>query len=153
MIEHKQLKDTKHEIIVKPNPSMPWYLIKRIYLAFALFILVIAIVLSMFNLYLAIPFYGVEVLFLGYALYITALKSGHYEKLLIDEHEIIISFVKGKQISKFDFTKEWSTFKFKNATKLQPSEISISKSGNKIFIGQKINEEDRKALFKLLKTL
>ena len=107
----------------------------------------------MFNLYLAIPFYGVEVLFLGYALYITALKSGHYEKLLIDEHEIIISFVKGKQISKFDFTKEWSTFKFKNATKLQPSEISISKSGNKIFIGEKINEEDRKALFKLLKTL
>jgi uncharacterized membrane protein len=153
MIEHKQLKDTKHEIIVRPNPSMPWYLIKRIYLAFALFILVIAIVLSMFNLYLAIPFYGVEVLFLGYALYITALKSGYYEKVLIDKHKITISFVKGKQVSKFDFTKEWSEFKFKNATKLQPSEISISKSGNKIFIGQKINEEDRKALFKLLKTL
>jgi len=153
MIEHKQLNDTKHEIIVRPNPSMPWYLIKRIYLAFALFILVIAIVLSMFNLYLAIPFYGVEVLFLGYALYITALKSGHYEKLIIDEHEIIISFVKGKKISRFDFIKEWSSFKFKNATKLQPSEISIASSGNKILIGQKINEDDRKALFKLLKTL
>ena len=75
MIEHKKLSNNDLEVIVRPNPAMPWKIIKRIYLAFALFILVIAIVLSMFNLYLAIPFYGVEVLFLGYALYISALKK------------------------------------------------------------------------------
>ncbi len=153
MIEHKQLDNNKIEIIVRPNPAMPWYLIKRIYLAFAFFILIIAIILSLFNLYLAIPFYGVEVLFLGYALYITALKSKHYEKIIIDQNEINISFVNGKKISKFDYVKQWSSFHFKNATKTQPSEISISKSGKKLFIGQRINEKDRKALFNLLKTL
>jgi len=153
MIEHKQLNGNKHEVIVRPNPAMPWYMIKRIYLGFAMFILAIAIILSMFNLYLAIPFYGVEVIFLGYALYITALKSSYYEKLLIDDFEINISFVNGKKIKKFEYTKDWSSFQFKKATKTQPSEITISKSGKKIIIGQRVNEEDRKILFNLLKTL
>ena len=77
MIEHKLLSADEHNLIIRPNPAMSWKLIKKIYIAFATFILVIAIVLSMINLYLAIPFYGVEVIFLGYALYITALKSSY----------------------------------------------------------------------------
>jgi uncharacterized membrane protein len=152
MIEHKKLSNNDLEVIVRPNPAMPWKIIKRIYLAFALFILVIAIVLSMFNLYLAIPFYGVEVLFLGYALYISALKSSHYEKILIGEHEIKISFVNGKKIKQFKYVKAWSSFSFTAPTRTQPSEISIANQGKKILVGQRINELDRKALFNLLKT-
>ena len=64
MIEHKLIKPETHEIIVRPNPAMSWSLIKKIYLCFVILILIIAIVLSYINLYLAIPFYGVETIFL-----------------------------------------------------------------------------------------
>ena len=152
MIEHKFLSADEHNFIIRPNPAMSWKLIKRIYIAFATFILVIAIVLSMINLYLAIPFYGVEVIFLGYALYITALKSSYYEEVKIDKFNIKISFVNRKNVKNYDFVRQWAEFKFKPATNLTPSEISISKKGKILLIAERVNEADRKKLFNLLKT-
>ena len=151
MIEHKLIKSETHEIIVRPNPAMSWSLIKKIYICFVILILIIAIVLSYINLYLAIPFYGVETIFLGYALYITALKSTFYERIIIGPTEIEISFVQGKKISNLKFVKEWSKFYFNPPTNLKHSEIYISRSGRKTYIGTKVNEENRKKLFKLLK--
>ena len=152
MIEHKQLGKEEHEVIIRPNPAMPWRLIKKVYLAFAGFILIVALILSSFNIYLAIPFYGVEVLFLGYALYITALKSSYFERVTVDKYEIKVEFVNGKKVNQFDFVREWSLFSFKPSTKTQHSEITIAKSGKKIQIAQRINEKDRRAFFNLLKT-
>ena len=107
----------------------------------------------MINLYLAIPFYGIEVIFLGYALYITALKSSFYEEVIIDELNIKVSFVNRKNIKEYEFVKQWTDFKYKPSTKLQPSEISISKKGKKYLIAERVNELDRKKLFNILKTL
>jgi len=152
MIEHKLLKLDEHRFIIRPNPAMSWNLIKKIYIVFAIFILIIAVILSMINLYLAIPFYGVEVIFLGYALYITALKSSYYEEVKIDKFNITISFINRKNIKKYDFIRQWTKFKFKPATNLVPSEISISKKGRILLIAEKVNEADRKKLFNLLKT-
>ena len=42
---------------------------------------------------------------------------------------------------------------YKPSTKLQPSEISISKKGKKYLIAERVNELDRKKLFNILKTL
>ena len=153
MIEHTISDANKHRIIIRPNPAMPWKLIKKIYLIFASFILIIAIILSMINLYLAIPFYGIEVIFLGYALYITALKSSFYEEVIIDELNIKVSFVNRKNIKEYEFVKQWAEFKYKPSTKLQPSEISIAKKGKKYLIAERVNELDRKKLFNILKTL
>ncbi len=89
---------------------MSWSLIKKIYLCFVILILIIAIVLSYINLYLAIPFYGVETIFLGYALYITALKSTFYEEDYNRPTEIEISFVQGKKISSVKFVKSGQNF-------------------------------------------
>ena len=152
MIEHKLLSADEHNLIIRPNPAMSWKLIKKIYIAFATFILVIAIVLSMINLYLAIPFYGVEVIFLGYALYITALKSSYYEEVKINKFNIKISFVNRKNVKDYDFVRQWAEFKFKPATNLKPSQISISKKGKILLIAESVNEADRKKLFNLLKT-
>jgi len=152
MIEHKLLSADEHNFIIRPNPAMSWKLIKKIYIAFALFVLVIAVILSMINVYLAIPFYGIEVVFLGYALYITALKSSYYEEVKINKLNITISFVNRKNVKNYDFVRQWAEFKFKPATNLKPSEISISKKGKVLVIAERVNEADRKKLFNLIKT-
>ena len=111
-------------------------------------------------LYLAIPFYGVEVIFLR-------LRFVHYcsqgvvimKKLLIDAIlKLIFLLLNGKKNTRsLNIRKRLViSFQFKKAgTKTQPSEITIgSKSGRKNnYIGQMVNEEDRKILFNLLKTL
>jgi uncharacterized membrane protein len=152
MIEHKLLSEDEHQLIIRPNPAMSWKLIKKVYIAFAIFILVIAVILSMVNLYLAIPFYGVEVIFLGYALYITALKSSYYEEIKINKFNITVSFVSGKKIKSFDYVRQWAEFKFKPATNLKPSEITISKKGKILLVAKRVNEVERKKIFNLLKT-
>ena len=152
MIEHTLLSEDEHRLIIRPNPAMSWKLIKKIYIVFAMFVLVIAVVLSMINVYLAIPFYGVEVIFLGYALYITALKSSYYEEVKINKFNIKISFVNRKNVKDYDFVRQWAEFKFKPATNLKPSQISISKKGKILLIAERVNEADRKKLFNLLKT-
>ena len=152
MIEHTLLNIDENRLIIRPNPAMSWKLIKKIYIAFAMFILIIAAILSMINLYLAIPFYGIEVIFLGYALYITALKSSYYEEVKIDKFDITVSFVNRKNVKNYDFVRQWTGFKFKPATNLKPSEISISKNGKILLIAERVNEADRKKLFNLLKT-
>ena len=152
MIEHTLLKLDEHRLIIRPNPAMSWKLIKKIYIVFALFVLVIAVILSMINVYLAIPFYGIEVVFLGYALYITALKSSYYEEVKINKLNITISFVNRKNVKNYDFVRQWAEFKFKPATNLKPSEISNSKKGKILLIAKRVNEADREKLFNLLKT-
>lgn len=152
MIEHKNLGEESHQILIQPNPSMPWAQLKMIYTIFACLILIIATVLSTINLYLAIPFYGVEVIFLGYALYVTALKSSYYEEVKVDELNITVSYINRKHVKKYNFVRQWAEFKYKPATNLQHSEISIANKGKIIFIGRRINEIERKKLFNLLKT-
>ena len=42
MIEHKHLGEESHQILIRPNPSMPWAQLKMIYTIFACFILSLA---------------------------------------------------------------------------------------------------------------
>jgi uncharacterized membrane protein len=78
--------------------------------------------------------------------------SSYFERVTVDKYEIKVEFVNGKKVNQFDFVREWSSFLFTPSTETQPSEISISKSGKKLRIAQRINEMDRKALYNLLKT-
>jgi hypothetical protein len=67
-------------------------------------------------------------------------------------YNITISFVNRKKVKKYDFVRQWTEFKFKPATNLSSSEISISKKGKILLIAERVNEVERKKLFNLLKT-
>ncbi len=153
MIEYKLLSQESHLVIISPNPSMPWNQIKKIFSIYVFFILIIAIILTTINLYLAIPFYGIEVALLGYALYITSLKSTYYEEINIDQHEITVTFVNRRKKIIFNYVRQWTRFSYKNSIHNQPSGISIGAGNKKIHIGQNVNEKDRRKLVKILRTI
>jgi len=153
MIEHKVINEELHQITIRPNPSMPWPQLKKIYTIFACFILIIAIILSSINLYLAIPFYGVEVIFLGYALYISSLRSTYYEEVKISQFDINVSFIERKKKLEFKYVRQWTSFQYEAGTITQPLKIFIGSGKKKIYIGQKVNEDDRKKLVKIFKTI
>jgi uncharacterized membrane protein len=154
MIENKfdKQKDTQ-SIIIRPNPAMPWDIIKKVYFYFGCFILLIVIALTYVNLYLAIPFYGIEFLILGYALYITALKSTFYEEILISPHNIKVRFVMRKKIKEYELVRNWTNFQYEPPTRLKHSSFYFIKDGKKIFLGQRVTDEEREKLKNLIKTI
>jgi uncharacterized membrane protein len=148
MVQIKKLnKGTLDEFIIRPNPSMPWKLIKKIYLFFFIFILIISLILCYFRLYLAIPFYGIEVLLLGYALYFTCLKSTFYQIIRISSRLIEIKTIQGKKIIKEEFNRDWSKFRLEKTYFNRPSYIVISAQGKNTRIGDFLCESERLELF------
>ncbi len=149
MIQVRKLKkDNLSEFTLRPNPAMPWRTIKKIYSFFFIFILIITCVLFYYRLYLAIPFYGIEIFLLGYALYITCLKSTFYQIIRINARTIEIKTVQGKKIKKAVFNRDWSKFKLVSTYFNRPSFIVISSHGNETRVGDFLCENERLDLFK-----
>ena len=149
MIQIKKLKKgTLNEFILRPNPSMPWKTIKKIYFFFFLFILLIVVILFYFRLYLAIPFYGIEILLLGYALYISCLRSTFYQTIKINAHIIEIQTIQGKKISKTVFNRDWAKFKLIRTYFNRPSFLVIRSHGKETRVGDFLSESERLELFK-----
>ena len=149
MIQVKKLrKGTLCEFILRPNPSMPWRVIKKIYIFFFIFIFLISSILCYLGLYLAIPFYGVEVLLLGYALYYTCLKSTFYQIIRISSHIIEIKTVQGKKTFNEEFNRDWCKFRLVTSYFNRPSFIVISSKGKNTHVGDFLCESERLELFK-----
>jgi len=149
MIQVKKLrKGTLSEFVLRPNPSMPWRIIKKIYFFFFIFILVISSILWYLGLYLAIPFYGIEIFLLGYALYLTCLKSRFYQVIKISARLIEIKTVQGKKIFNEEFNRDWSKFRLVTTYFNRPSFIVISSRGKNTHIGDFLCESERLELFK-----
>jgi len=154
MIEQKFNKEKGIQaIVIRPNPAMPWHIIKKIYLLLGCFILLITIALSYINLYLVIPFYFIEFTFLGYALYITALKSNFYEEILVSAHNIKVRFVMKKNIKEYDLVKDWTHFKYEPPTILKHSILYFFYKNKKISIGQIVTDEERVELKNIIKNM
>lgn len=149
MIQIKKTnKGTLNEFILRPNPSMPWRVIKTIYLFFFIFILIISSILFHFGLYLAIPFYGIEIFLLGYALYFTCLKSTFYQIIRISSRLIEVKTIQGKKIIKEEFNRDWSKFRLVTTYFNRPSYIVISAQGKNTRVGDFLCESERLELFK-----
>jgi len=58
-----------------------------------------------------------------------------------------------KKKLEFKYTRQWTNFQYINETRTQPSKIFIGSGDKKIYIGQKVNEDDRKKLTELFKTI
>ena len=152
MIENKFNKPKDIQtIIIRPNPAMPWHIIKKVYFLFGCFILLIAIALSYVNLYLAIPFYGIEFIILGYALYITALKSTYYEEIIVGSHDIKVRFVMRKNVKEYNLVKDWTNFQYEPPTKLKHSILYFVYKNKKIVLGQRVTDEEREKLKNIIK--
>jgi uncharacterized membrane protein len=146
-------KDNSGKIVIRPNPAMPWKTLKKVYFYFGIYILLIAIFLTYINLYLAIPFYGVEFILFGYALYISAYKSTFYEEIIFKEKDIIIRYINRKNIKEFYLVRAWTNFQYQEPTRTQPSELYFMHKGLKTLIGQRVNDQEREILKNLLKNI
>jgi uncharacterized membrane protein len=134
-------------IQIAPNCSLrPW----SAALFFASICLVsfsIAGALALHGMWPILPFAGLEMLLLGWALHLSMRRRHYSQTILVTWDRILVETRNGAEREQFEFTRHWARVKLRPAdTRLHPSRLTIESSGRSYEVGGFLNEEERRAL-------
>lgn len=138
-------------LIITPNRAMSWEAL----LAFFFIITTITVSIGLWffvnGFPFVLPYAGVEMCLLGYALYITAWNSTAKEVITIDGETIAVE--KGHKIleNTYQFHQAWTKVILEMPDHTwHPSRLVIRSKGLQLEIGKFLNEEERRGLAKTL---
>lgn len=101
-----------------------------------------------------LPFAGLEMLLLGWALKASMDRRHHRETISVDEHEIEIESRTPRRCAKMVFSRHWAQVKLRAGhSPLYPSRLSIESHGRRCEIGSFLTEQERLGLAHRLKRL
>lgn len=137
---------------VRPGFAANWRQTKAIYILIALTCLGVASVLALAGFWLVLPFAGVEVALLGWALYYTARKGTECEVVRVGPRRVEIEKGRRKPEQIWSFDLYWSEVSLlPPAYRLHPSRLLIRSQGTEVEIGRFLQEEERVFLARELK--
>ncbi len=149
--EVRSVGNSTKQLIIRPNRAMSWEGL----LAFFFIITTITISIGLWffvnGLPFILPYAGVEMIFLGYALYITAWKSTAKEVITIDGENIAVE--KGHRVleNTYQFHQAWTKVILEMPDHTwHPSRLVLRSKGLQLEIGKFLNEEERRGLAKTL---
>ena len=101
-----------------------------------------------------LPFAGLELVFLGWAL-ATSLRRRHWrERILVSEDEIAIETAVRGELTRTVFSRHWARIKLRAPFyALHPSRLVVESHGRAVEIGGFLNEEERRRLALRLKRI
>jgi uncharacterized membrane protein len=115
-----------------------------VFIAIALVCIGIAIGFAMRGLWMVLPFAGLEVLALGFALYYCSHRSAYIEVLRIENNTLYIEKGRYKPEEKHEFNLAWARVHIRKAKHgNHPPRITIGSHGKEIEVGASLVEEER----------
>jgi len=94
-----------------------------------------------------LPFAGLEMLLLGWALHLSLRRRHYSETILITSERIRVETRDRAGLQQFEFTRHWARVTLRAAdTRLHPSRLTIESHGRSCEIGGFLNEQERRAL-------
>ena len=107
----------------------------------------IAGVLALRGMWPILPFAGLEMVVLAWALH-ASLRRRHYSQtILLSEDRIRIETRDGQKLEQHEFTRHWARVTLRTADRrLHPSRLTIESHGRACEVGGFLNEEERRAL-------
>lgn len=98
-----------------------------------------------------LPFAGLEMLLLGWALHVSLQRRHHSQTILLTDDRVRIETRSGGRCDRVEFTRHWARVTLRRAdTRLHPSRLMIESHGRSYEVGGFLNEEERQALAGLL---
>lgn len=144
----------KTHLLIEPNCSMTWRQNVWFFTGIASVSGSIALVLALKGYWLVFPFAGIELLFLGGCLYISACKQRIREVIEINAASVRIMRGRHRENWCCEFPRAWTSVRLEPAhSAFHPARLLVGSSGRKIEIGRCLSDEDRKGLAKQLKGL
>src|SRR5688500_16113076 len=94
-----------------------------------------------------LPFAGIEMLLLGWALERSFARRERTEVITVSEQEVLIEVARRDRRSQVVFSRHWSQVKLRSpVSRLHPSRLLIESHGRALEVGRFLTEEERRGL-------
>ena len=137
--------------VIQPNPPMSWKMLCIVFAIMSSVILACGIFFYTTGLTLILPFAGLDVLVLGYALYITAKNAKVREVVRIQPCSVVVERGHWRPETITEFERAWFRLDLiKSNNGWHPSQLIFRSGDKQLEIGKFLVEEERQDLAKLL---
>jgi len=136
--------------VVLPNRSMSWRQLIGAYAGIAAVTLAVAVYFYLRGLTLILPFSGLELLFLGAVLYMTAWRSDWREVICVTDAVVRVETGRRGPEHHFEFQRQWLQIILARRGGWYPSCLLLRSHGRQIEIGRFLNEQERQGLAEML---
>ncbi|MFL2714792.1 MAG: DUF2244 domain-containing protein [Gammaproteobacteria bacterium] len=152
MVTVEKVKDSEYLISLSPNSSLVGIYRTIFLLSITLVCGGIGIIFYFFGAALILPFAGLELMILFIAFYLSFKWSSNKEKIYISQD--IVKVERGRNKAEYSW-KEFRTFTYFKIKKERDKTIRLSfrSKGNDIYIGDFLNEDDKKILKDEIKSI
>ncbi len=134
-------------IQISPHCSLPPKSAALFFASICLVSFSIAGFLALRGMWPVLPFAGLEMLLLAWALRVSLRRRHYSETILITSERIRVETRSGAQLHQFEFTRHWARVTLRAADiRLHPSRLAIESHGRSCEVGGFLNEEERRAL-------
>lgn len=140
-------------MITRPNCSLSATGRLLFFCVMLLLSLVIAVAFATMGAWLILPFSGLEVFALGWALYYIGCHGNDYECIVITRDRMIVETRSHKTVHQVEFQRYWARIVVLVASGRGRCRIWVRASGQEVELGQFVNDDDRIALAQQLKSL
>jgi uncharacterized membrane protein len=111
----------------------------------------IAGTLALFGMWPILPFAGMEMLLLGWALRASLRRRHHMQTIALSDELIRVETRNGALNEQFELQRHWARVKLRSAaSSWHPSRLTIESHGRSCEVGSFLTEEERRALAKRL---
>lgn len=140
-------KDNLQRCVICPNRAMSWSGLVVFFMTISAITLGIGVSFFVNGFPLVLPFSGIELMLLGYALYITSWRATITEVIIINGNTVAVETGHKKREKSYQFKRLWTKVSLeKPAYDWHPSRLLIQSQGKQLEIGGFLNEEERRGL-------
>jgi uncharacterized membrane protein len=138
-------------ILLAPNCSLQPRAAALFFVTLCIVSFSIAGLFALRGLWPILPFAGLEMLVLGWALRVSLRRRHCFESISLSQERVVIETRDGSQTSQVVFPRHWAQVKLRFAgSRLHPSRLTIESHGRAHEIGAFLTEQERQALARRL---
>lgn len=138
-------------IITRPNCSLPVAGRLLFFCVMLLFSSAIAVGFALAGAWLILPFSGLEVLALGWALYYISCHTSDYECIVISGSSMVVEMRNHRIVHRVEFQRYWVQVDVLPATAQGRCRVWVRARGQEVELGRFVNDDERMALASQLK--
>ncbi len=141
-------------IVIAPHCSLSPRAARWFFVSICFASLSIALPISLLGFWLVLPFAGLEIALLGWALRASMARRHHRQTIIISETAVAIEDQSPPRPRRVEFPRHWAQVRIRaGGSPLHPSRLTVESHGRRHEIGSFLNEQERLGLAKRLKRL
>jgi uncharacterized membrane protein len=114
----------------------------------------IALPISLMGFWLVLPFAGLEIALVGWALKVSMARRYQRQTIVVSEELVTIEDVSPPNHQRVEFPRHWAQVRIRaGGSPLHPSRLTVESHGRGLEVGHFLNEQERLSLAKRLRRL